>query len=288
MAIIGLDYASTDDNRRPDFAAAKKAGARFVIIRAVYGRSFDHKSKTPGIDPMWARDKDAVKAAGLLRSAYLFVCYERKGVPTASPEEQAQAYIDHVELEKDKDFVPMFDVEEGPNALSGDQMYDWTLRVCNTLRDHYGAWPGMYTSARVWNEYLKDHAAGHLAECPLWLAKPWPWQVRTPIHLDGAPAYSPLLIPQFGSQWFIYQYQGDATGWPGFNGIVDADRFNDLGKGAKGDSVKWVQRRLGVKEDGDFGAGTEAAVKALQAKHGLTQDGVIGPATFAPLCWVNP
>jgi GH25 family lysozyme M1 (1,4-beta-N-acetylmuramidase) len=288
MTVIGLDYASVDGNATPDFAAAKKAGAQFAIPRAVYGRSADGKSKTPFIDPVWPRDKDKIKAAGLIRSAYLFVCYERKGVQTASPEDQAQAFIDHVQLEAGKDLVPMFDVEEESNVLSADEMYDWTRRVCVKLKAHYGAWPGMYTSARVWTENLKNHAAGDLLECPLWLAKPWPWAVKTPIHLDGAPSAAPATIPQWGDQWFLYQYQGDATKWPGFGSTVDADRFHLLSKGAKGDSVKWVQRRLGVDADGDFGAKTETAVKALQAKHGLTQDGVIGPATFAPLCWLNP
>jgi peptidoglycan hydrolase-like protein with peptidoglycan-binding domain len=49
--------------------------------------------------------------------------------------------------------------------------------------------------------------------------------------------------------------------------------------GASG-SVARLQRALGVPADGDFGPETEAAVRAFQARHGLTVDGVVGPATW--------
>lgn len=289
MTTIGLDYANVDQNNTPNFAAAKQAGARFVVIRAIYGRPVTSGGKAPYQDPAWAADKDRVLANGLKRSAYLFICYPKQGVYTPEPEEQAQAFIDYVQLVSYRDLVPMFDVEQTSDVLSASEMYDWTLRVAKRLRAHYGAWPGMYTSQRVWHENLKDHPAGDLINCPLWLAKPWPWPVRSPVHLDGAPSYDPYLIPQWGNQWFIYQYQGDATNWPGFNRTVDADRFRVFGKGAKGDHVKWAQQRLGgLVVDGDFGSKTEAAVKALQTQYGLTADGIIGVNTFAPLCWSNP
>jgi peptidoglycan hydrolase-like protein with peptidoglycan-binding domain len=50
-----------------------------------------------------------------------------------------------------------------------------------------------------------------------------------------------------------------------------------------GTSVSDLQRLLGVPVDGDFGPQTERAVKAFQRKHGLTPDGVVGPATWAAL-----
>ena len=56
-----------------------------------------------------------------------------------------------------------------------------------------------------------------------------------------------------------------------------------LRKGSKGDLVKKMQAVLGVAQDGDFGPGTEAKVKAWQTKHGLTPDGVVGPKTLAAM-----
>jgi hypothetical protein len=44
-----------------------------------------------------------------------------------------------------------------------------------------------------------------------------------------------------------------------------------------------MQRALGISADGLFGSGTESAVKSFQSQHGLTADGVVGPATWQAL-----
>ena len=54
-------------------------------------------------------------------------------------------------------------------------------------------------------------------------------------------------------------------------------------KGSKGESVKVLQKYLGITQDGVFGANTEAAVKKFQSKAGLTADGVVGVKTWAAL-----
>jgi putative chitinase len=56
-----------------------------------------------------------------------------------------------------------------------------------------------------------------------------------------------------------------------------------LRRGSKGDDVKRMQAKLGLSADGDFGPGTEAALKKWQAANGLTADGVAGPNTLAKL-----
>ena len=67
-----------------------------------------------------------------------------------------------------------------------------------------------------------------------------------------------------------------------------------LQKGSKGDSVKALQTLLigygyscgSWGADGDFGGGTDGAVKAYQKAHGLEVDGIVGPATWAKLLGV--
>jgi hypothetical protein len=53
--------------------------------------------------------------------------------------------------------------------------------------------------------------------------------------------------------------------------------------GAKGELVKDVQEVIGVKTDGHFGPGTEAAVKKWQAVNGLTADGIVGKGTLGKM-----
>jgi peptidoglycan hydrolase-like protein with peptidoglycan-binding domain len=44
-----------------------------------------------------------------------------------------------------------------------------------------------------------------------------------------------------------------------------------------------MQAALRIKADGDFGPGTEAALKRWQTANGLVADGVAGPRTLAKL-----
>ena len=57
----------------------------------------------------------------------------------------------------------------------------------------------------------------------------------------------------------------------------------DLKRGAKGPRVAFVQKVLGQQVDRIFGTQTKRAVKRFQRRHGLTADGIVGPATWAAL-----
>ena len=56
-----------------------------------------------------------------------------------------------------------------------------------------------------------------------------------------------------------------------------------LKRGLSGEPVKVLQAKLGVTADGIFGPGTETALKEYQKKHGLAADGVAGPDTFTQM-----
>ena len=56
-----------------------------------------------------------------------------------------------------------------------------------------------------------------------------------------------------------------------------------LKRGDNNDNVKKLQQKLGLEPIGNFGPKTEDAVKAFQAKNGLTADGIVGDGTWNKL-----
>ncbi len=75
------------------------------------------------------------------------------------------------------------------------------------------------------------------------------------------------------------------------DGIAGPDTFGQMGlhelillkSGTSGDTVKKLQQSLGISADGQFGAGTQKAVREFQSKNGLEADGLAGPATLAKM-----
>jgi len=51
----------------------------------------------------------------------------------------------------------------------------------------------------------------------------------------------------------------------------------------RGPSVRLAQKKLDVAVDGVFGPGTSKAVRKFQRAHGMTPDGIVGPATWVAL-----
>jgi lysozyme len=285
---FGIDTASTDDNLKSDWALAKaRVPLELAIVRANQGTAPD-----PHFRHHWPR----LKAAGLVRGAYLFLRFPhpRRDRP-ASPVAQARAFIATVGNLDQSEFPPSLDVEfpdpgRKATGMTARQVLDGVRAAWRVLRDCYGVPPIIYTSRRVWCDELDNLPAADLVESPLWLT-PYIERRRRPAIYDprrfaggrcNPPVPSPWGDP---TNWWIHQYQGDATRLPGFRGIVDMNRFNVAVKGATGDRVRWLQRRLGIPQSGVFDAGTERALRAFQTSKGITADGVVDPRTFAYLCW---
>jgi peptidoglycan hydrolase-like protein with peptidoglycan-binding domain len=75
------------------------------------------------------------------------------------------------------------------------------------------------------------------------------------------------------------------------DGVAGPDTFMAMGlyelvllkQGTRGDTVKKLQEKLNVTADGQFGSGTEKALREYQQKNGLVADGLAGSATLAQM-----
>jgi hypothetical protein len=223
------------------------------------------------------------------------------------PVTQAKAFIKTVGSLREPDLPPSLDVEfpgdkRRPGASGGSltgmnqkQLLDGVREAWRVLKNEYGVAPIIYTSARVWVEDLGNSPAPDLVESPLWLAKPWPYKLHAPAVWNAGIFASGRLDPKVPSpwgdatNWWIHQYQGDAdfSRLPGFK-QVDMDRFNSMVMGATGDRVRWVQRRLGIAQNGRFDTAMDSALRAFKARRGFDSETGVGLRTFASLCWSNP
>lgn len=62
--------------------------------------------------------------------------------------------------------------------------------------------------------------------------------------------------------------------------IHDPRTWPILKTGSRGSAVAFLQRWLGLQDDGIFGPNTETALLRYQSIQGLTMDGIVGPATW--------
>jgi GH25 family lysozyme M1 (1,4-beta-N-acetylmuramidase) len=291
--ILGIDTASVAGPKNVDWTATKAHGPiSFAILRAAWGVSPDQ---------FFRSQFSKVVDAGLVAGAYLFLRFPTKESPRA-PTPKAQAEVFLAELNRvdytervSQVLPPAIDVEfpgEGAieTGMTPAQLLDGVRAAWTTVATALGCAPIVYTSARVWRDDLKNIAAPDLTDSPLWLAR-YPYKagpaVRDPSRLAVLSQLS-VPIPWGADNWWIHQYQGDATGLPGFPiGKMDMNRWNVCMPGERGRRAAWVQRRLKMlgPVTGVMDAATVDVLRRFQAKAGLVADGYVGPRTFARLAW---
>lgn len=293
---FGIDYASVDGNRPPNWSAFTAAGGSFAWLRASFAY-YDpgHKAWRLVPDPAFERDWDAIPA-GITRGAYMGPAV----MASYSPEEQVAVFAAAIDATGSKlkpgiDFPPCLDIEfpQGiaGTGLSREGVLQWIRDAVGAMRATFGCWPIIYTSGRVWNDTdsdcLGNPPAPDLVQCPLWLAR-YAYKTRIPAVLP--PVYAPPPVPTpWGDQWFLHQGQGDALGVPGFSSTVDISVFRTAKRGDKGGHVSWLQEKLKIVDGYGtdvFEGDTEMHVEILQEEHGLVVDGVVGVKTFCAAAWL--
>ena len=84
----------------------------------------------------------------------------------------------------------------------------------------------------------------------------------------------------------LHMLGSDASEHESDDEFVEEPSPEDIGvlrKGMKSVGVVMMQEALGITADGDFGPGTERALKEWQSANGLVADGIAGPATLGEL-----
>jgi len=287
--ILGIDSSSVAGNKKIDWVQAKAQGPlSFALLRSNYGTMSD---------PQFSKEWPRIKNAGIVRGAYMFLQFPRKGrVKCASPQDQAQTMVDALkDAQEEFDLPPVLDVEfpgDGriETGMSPDECFNW-VDAAYAVLEQIAPNVMIYTSARVWRDDLKNiEPSSPILESPLWLARYF--FKAGPARREGMFGQPPP-VPQIKGRngliwwgdednWWIHQFQGDAVDFPGFSGKVDLNKFNPLTLGARGARVQWVARRLG-RTGSAFTIDLVDAVRQFQTTNKLLADGVVGPRTFARL-----
>jgi lysozyme len=284
--ILGIDTASVAGNKNTDWVRAKAGGINFAIIRGAWGTVADKD---------FAKSWPLIKAAGIVRGAYLFLRMDQDSV------KQVQAFFNVVGKLEPGDLPPSLDVEFPDNKKDTKGRHgcvSWDLTPAEAMARLMAAYtemarlfeclPIVYTSGRVWKEDLANMPAPDMIRSPLWLAR-YPYKSGAAVLNPSPSMLAPPVPPPWGDadNWWVHQFQGDATGCPGFpSGNVDLNRFNPLCPGDKGARVEWMQAKLNIPLTGKFDKATADNVRAFQTSKGLVADGLVGPKTFAFLARV--
>lgn len=277
---IGIDLASVDKNRTPKWIDATTVGnVGFVGVRCAYGT-------LP--DDWYPTYRTQLDALGIPNFPYLFL------VPNqATPEDQVNRALDRLGVLNRSYFPFAIDVEGDRRGLTPAQWRSWVVRANEVFRTRYGAPAMIYSSQVYWvdPDGMNNEAAPELADCTGWW-KLWPLPPRSPAIYDPTVVDQlspPPTPPPWKGSWQLQQYQGDAIKLPGFTSTVDMNRVHIVKRGDKGESVKYIQKRLpNIAIDGDFGPLTESAVRSFQANENVTADGAVGLDTAQLLAWVTP
>jgi len=196
----GVDVSSWQHpGRKPiDWAAVRRGGAQFAIIKATEGTRY--------VNPFYAPDRDAARKAGLVVGAY---AYARPSLPISTAVDQARKLVATVGQTRDSGLLaPMLDLEER-GGLNAGQLAQWAAAFLEEVVNETGRAPILYTYRSFWTDYMKNVRS--FANYPLWFA----------LYNDQS---SPGALPGGWAKWTMWQYTSGGT-IAGIPGKVDMNAF---------------------------------------------------------------
>lgn len=169
-----------------DWNKVAASGVKFAFLRSSYGKD--------SVDPTFAHNRTAAKAAGVKVGAYHFA------YPSLNTAEQEAAHFMAVAKPVAGELLPVLDFEQTMNVA-------WAAQFVSILHKELGVWPILYASSS-WLSTLGKNAT--LRNCPVWQADYGP--------NDGA-RHTPATIYK---KPVVHQYTSVGQ-VPGVSGHVDKD-----------------------------------------------------------------
>jgi GH25 family lysozyme M1 (1,4-beta-N-acetylmuramidase) len=201
--VNGVDVSSHDHPAGValDWAARVVAGEEFVYVKATEGSTY--------VNPHFARDYAAAKAAGLYVGAYAFARPDR-----GDARSQARYLVENLGWNTDGRTLPPFVDLEWPYfdgmddcwGLSPADMTRWIHDFLDEVEAALGVKPPIYTNVHWWNR-----CTGYSAEF-----------ADYPLDIASCQA-TPPTMPGWGDSWTFWQHDIPSCGR---GGEVCADAFN--------------------------------------------------------------
>lgn len=198
----------------------------FVFMKATEGSSW--------VDKKFAYNFENAHKYGLYVGAYHFFSFESGG------ETQAQNFIRNVPQTKDgqRFLPPVVDIEfYGSNAShppSVDSVRAELHILLQSLQEHYGLKPIIYTTSSFYDVYLR----GQYEDYPLWIRS---------IFFSPDSVFAKVFNMYFDkSSWAFWQYNphGVLDGYHGGEKYIDLNVFN----GSSQDFERWLKQMRINKE----------------------------------------
>ena len=224
--IKGVDVSHFDGTI--DWAAARRDGIAFAIIKATEGTTFVDNRFTTN----WAN----TQANGIVHGAYHFFR------PKSDPVAQADFFVRIAGSPKSGELPPVIDLEV-TDGLTAAQVAAGARTFLQRVQQKTGRVPMIYTSVRVFNSLLGGPSGFN--PYPLWVAN---WNVRCP-NIPNPP----------WTRWTFWQNSDSGT-VAGFSDPVDVDRFNGTAASLRAFVTslsvqgELASPSLGSAFDGDAGA----------------------------------
>lgn len=277
--VLGIDVSH--HNGVVDWQKVAAAGYKFVYLKLTEGKSY--------VDKTTYNNYIAAKNAGLRVGFYHYAHV------TNDPVNEVDFFLQKLG-EMKADLPHCLDLEES-KGLSKAKISAFALKWMEYLQQKTGITPILYTGYSFMGNFTNN-----VAKYPLWVARYAGGSKR--VQGFNAPGSSTVW-----KSWAMFQFtdSGKVNGIKGnvdinemdasffksidsgINFIGDANPPSSYRRGDSGLGVKELQQnllKLGEKlpkygADGSFGAELELAVKAFQARHKLTVDGIAGKDTLA-------